>query len=284
MGFITQIDSLADIDTFTVEKAPLFMESTFDGNQSFDMKVPDTFSLRRVDDHHHLGVVGKNYRPIQMEEMVDVLDRASNKIGGIEHVGYTTSRGGRKVLIQSKLVDNINVDGDVVEPYFYTVVDNTGMGSNKTIPSTIRIACDNAFHLVNKGSVGMSSRHSNTFDERIELMESSITNSITSARNFNDTIVELKSKKFTRDQMVKLTQSILPVEEGESTKRMHKREKIVELFEGGRGNVGETKWDAFNAITEFETHTGKQTSSKLIRNLVLGGSSMSQKGLKYLAA
>ena len=130
----------------------------------------------------------------------------------------------------------------------------------------------------------MSSRHSNTFDERIELMESSITNSITSARNFNDTIVELKSKKFTRDQMVKLTQSILPVEEGESTKRMHKREKIVELFEGGRGNVGETKWDAFNAITEFETHTGKQTSSKLIRNLVLGGSSMSQKGLMYLAA
>ena len=286
MGFITQINSLADIETFTVEKTPLFMERISNGgnNQSIMKDVPDTFSLRRADNHQHLGIVGKNYRPIQMEEMVDILDRASNKIGGIEHVGYTTSREGRKVLIQSKLVENINVDGDVVEPYFYTIIDNTGMGSNKTIPSTIRIACDNAFHLVNKESVGMTSRHSNVFNERIQLMVNNITSSIESAINFNDTIVELKNKKFTRDQMIKLTQSILPVEESESTTHMHKREKIVELFEHGQGNVGETKWDAFNAITEFETHTGKRTASKLIRNLVHGGSSLSQKGLQYLAA
>ena len=66
----------------------------------------------------------------------------------------------------------------------------------------------------------------------------------------------------------------------ESTKRAHKRERIVELFESGQGNVGETRWDALNAITEYETHTGKQTAEKLMRNLL--SASMSRKGLALL--
>jgi len=101
MGFITKIDSLEEIDAFKVEKTPVFFND--------NVRVPDTFSLRRVDDGQHLGIVGSNYRPIQMEEMIDVLDKASARVGYIEHVGYTTSRGGRKVLIQSKLAENINI-------------------------------------------------------------------------------------------------------------------------------------------------------------------------------
>lgn len=276
MGFITKIDSLEDIDTFEVEKAQVFYQG--------DVPVPDTFSLRRVDNHHHLGIVGKNYRPIQMDEMIDVLDKASSQVGDIEHVGYTTSNGGRKALIQSKLADNISVEGDEIIPYFYTVMDNSGMGSNKTIPSTERITCDNALHLVNQGSSAMTSRHASTFDQRVEQTVGSIVNSINSARQFSQTMINLKGQKFTRDQMIKLTQTLVPVEEDESTKRMAKREKLVELFESGRGNVGETKWDALNALTEFETHTGKQSSTKLIRNLVMGGNQLSQKGLELLAA
>ena len=276
MGFITEINSLEEIDAFKVEKTPVFFKD--------NVRVPDTFSLRRVDDGRHLGIVGSNYRPIQMEEMIDVLDKASARVGDIEHVGYTTSRGGRKVLIQSKLAENINIDGDEVEPYFYTVIDNTGMGSNKTCPSTIRIACDNAFHLVKEEGSSLNSRHASNFDERVSLTIDSIVGSIKSARNFSETVVTLKSEKFSRKQMVALTEALLPVKEDESTKRAHKRDKLVELYESGLGNSGETKWDALNALTEYETHTGKQSSSKLIRNLVTGSNQLSQRGLKLLAA
>jgi phage/plasmid-like protein (TIGR03299 family) len=276
MGFITEINSLEEIDAFKVEKTPVFFND--------NVRVPDTFSLRRVDDGHHLGIVGKNYRPIQMDEMIDVLDKASNRVGDIEHVGYTTSRGGRKVLIQSKLAENINIEGDVIEPYFYTVIDNTGMGSNKTCPSTKRISCDNAFHLIREESTALNSRHASNFDDRVNLTIDSIVGSINSARRFSETVVKLKSQRFSRDEMVKLTETLLPVAEEESTKRGHKRDKLVELYESGLGNVGETKWDALNALTEYETHTGKQSSSKLIRNLVTGSNQLSQKGLKLLAA
>ena len=272
MGFINTISSLNEVPQFEVEKVPVFGRD--------QVPIPDTFSLQRTDTRQHLGIVGKKYRPIQMEEMVDVLDKASCQIGDIDHVGYTSSRNGRKVLIQSKLAANIDVDGDKIEPYFYTVIDNTGMGSNKTIPSTTRIACDNALHLIS-GDADSTSRHSFSFDMKVEKMLQSIVGSIKAAKNFNSTMVELKNSAFTRDEMVKFTKKLVPVLEDESSRRISKREKLVELFEKGRGNVGETKWDALNAITEYETHTGKKTPEKLIRNLV--NTSMSGKALALLA-
>ena len=66
--------------------------------------------------------------------------------------------------------------------------------------------------------------------------------------------------------MTKLVQTLIPIEEEESVKRQTKREKIVDLFSSGRGNSGESKWDALNAVTEFETHSGKQTTDKFIRS------------------
>jgi len=271
MGFITNISSLNEVPQFEVEKVPVY-----DGNQ---VEIPGTYSLRRMDTDQHLGIVGERYRPIQMEEMIDVLDRASQRIGDINHVGYATSKGGRKVLIQSRLAETINVDGDEVEPYFYTIIDNSGMGSNKTIPSTLRITCDNACHLLVTDAENKS-RHAATFDVRVESMHLNIIKSIEAARNFNETMERLKSIKFTRDEMVKLTEKLVPIQEDESTKRIAKRDRLVELFESGTGNVGESRWDALNAITEYETHTGKQTTEKLIRNLV--NTSMSRKGLALL--
>ena len=82
--------------------------------------------------------------------------------------------------------------------------------------------------------------------------------------------------------MVKLTQRLVPVMEDESSKRINKREKLVNLFSAGKGNEGKTRWDAFNALTEYETHTGKQTPEKLVRSMI--NSTMSKKGLEILVA
>lgn len=275
MGFFNQITSLDDIPQFNVEKVSLF--------DSMERKIPDTYSLQRTDDHTHLGIVKDKYVPIQLEEMIDIIGRASAKVGDINHIGYTVSRGGKKVLIQSELKGTINVDGDLIKPLFYTVIDNTGGGSNKTIPSTIRIACDNAFHLI-KQSGDNSNRafHNHLFTDRVDLMADNIISSIKTAKDFTSIIENLKGVKFSRDEMVKLTQRLLPVHENESAKRMHKREKIVSLYESGRGNVGETKWDALNAITEFETHTGKKSPEKLIRNLTMP--TLSKTGINMLLA
>ncbi len=273
MGFFTNIESLDQVPQFEVDKIPVFDRG--------HKRIPGAYSLQRTDTGTHFGMVGESYRPIQMDEMVDVIDRASRKIGDIDHLGYTTSGGGKKVVIQSKLPEAIDVAGDKVEPYFYTVIDHTGMGSNKVVPSTIRISCDNAFHLI-KSSSANRAHHAATFDDKVNNMIGSIIESVDSAKNFEGIMKDLRNRKFTKNQMVKLTQRLIPVEKDESTRRFNKREKLVELFESGRGNSGETRWDALNALTEYETHSGKQSAAKFIRNM--NQNTLSRQGLQLLQA
>lgn len=273
MGFITKIDSLNDIEQFEVEKVPLFDA----GGRS----IENVYSLQRSDTHQHLGVVKEKYRPIQMNEMIDMISEASNRVGDIDHIGYATSKGGRKIVIQSKYRKTLDVGGDKIDPYLYTVIDNTGMGSNKMIPSTVRIACDNAFHLIAANEEASDrARHSSTFVNQVEGMITNIVTGIATTRDFSKIVERLKNEKFTRDQMIQFTQKLIPVEDDESTRRQNKREKLVELYEGGKGNVGESRWDAFNAITEYESHTGKHTPEKLIRQF--SANTLSRKALDLL--
>jgi len=273
MGFITAIKSLNEVPQFEVEKVQVF-----DGNKRC---IDGVYSLQRSDTNQHLGMVKDKYRPIQMNEMIDIISEASDKVGDIDHIGYTTSKGGRKVVIQSKYRDTIDVAGDKVEPYIYTVIDNTGMGSNKMIPSTVRIACDNAFHLISQNEQASDrARHSASFDTHVGGMINNIVSAISTTKNFTEIVEKLKNEKFTADQMVQFTQQLIPVLKEESTRRGHKREKLVELYTSGRGNVGESRWDAFNAVTEYETHTGKQSAEKLIRQF--SANTLSRQALNLL--
>jgi len=270
MGFLTEIETLEEVPRFEVNKVPLENDR---GEHN------GVFALERSDNGAHLGSCGRKYRPIQMEEMFDILNTASDKVGGIEHKGYTFAGNGKRVVVQSKLGEPIDVEGDKVDGYFYTVIDNTGMSSNKCAPSTTRIACDNALHLIEKRR-GDNLRHSDTFDANVEGMVRRIVRNVEDFTGFNDTIEFLKSNKFSRDQMAKLTQKLIPVEKEESTRRINQREKIVELYESGQGNVGESRWDALNAFTEFETHSRKQSPEKLVRSLM--GNTLSTKALRVL--
>ena len=273
MGFITAIKSLNEVPQFEVEKVQVF-----DGNKRC---IDGVYSLQRSDTNQHLGMVKDKYRPIQMNEMIDIISEASDKVGDIDHIGYTTSKGGRKVVIQSKYRDTLDVGGDKIDPYIYTVIDNTGMGSNKMIPSSLRIACDNAFHLIAQNEEASDrARHSASFDTHVDGMINNIVSAISTTKNFTQIVEKLKNEKFNRDQMVQFTQKLIPVEKEESTRRQNKREKLVELYEGGRGNVGESRWDAFNAITEFETHSGKQSPEKLIRTF--SANTLSRQALNLL--
>jgi len=270
MGFLTEIETLEEVPRFEVNKVPLKNDR---GEHN------GVFALERSDNGAHLGSCGRKYRPIQMDEMFDILNTASDRVGDIKHDGYTMAGDGRRVVVRSKLGEPIDVDGDKVDGYFYTVIDNTGMSSNKCAPSTNRIACDNALHLIEKRR-GDNLRHSDTFDANVEGMVTRIVRNIEDFTGFNDTIEFLKSNKFSRDQMAKLTQKLIPVEKEESTRRVNQREKIVELYESGRGNVGESRWDALNAFTEFETHSRKQSPEKLVRSLM--GNTLSTKALRVL--
>ena len=76
----------------------------------------------------------------------------------------------------------------------------------------------------------------------------------------------------------------------------NKREEVVNLFKEGRGNVGSTRWDALNAVTEYLDHhkqasrlnnekTGAVHAEKrFVSNVIRGsGNSMKQRAITLLS-
>ena len=277
MGFFREIDGLHDVEQFETKKVSI--------QDTNGRSIPGVFSLQRTDTNKHLSVVKESYRPIQMDEMFEIIDKASTEIGNIEHTGWAESRAGRKMVLRSRLLSDIDLGGDIIQPHFYTVIDNTGMGSNKSIASTLRVACDNAMHLIDTEEAiarTLGVRHALTFDGKIEAMIDNIRSNVNTTIKFGEVANKLRIEKFSREDMVKLTGELIPVTDKDSTKRINKREKLVDLFTNGRGNVGESKWDALNAVTEYETHTGKQSTEKFLRSF--NTNTISQRASKLLVA
>jgi len=277
MGFFREINGLEEVEQFETKKVSI--------QDTNGRSIPGVFSLQRTDTNKHLSVVKESYRPIQMDEMFEIIDKASTEIGNIEHTGWAESRAGRKMVLRSRLLSDIDLGGDIIQPHFYTVIDNTGMGSNKSIASTLRVACDNAMHLIDTEEAiarTLGVRHALTFDGKIEAMIDNIRSNVNTTIKFGEVANKLRIEKFSREDMVKLTGELIPVTDKDSTKRINKREKLVELFTNGRGNVGESKWDALNAVTEYETHTGKQSTEKFLRSF--NSNTISQRASKLLVA
>ena len=277
MGFFREINGLEEVEQFETKKVSI--------QDTNGRSIPGVFSLQRTDTNKHLSVVKESYRPIQMDEMFEIIDKASTEIGNIEHAGWAESRAGRKMVLRSRLLSDIDLGGDIIQPHFYTVIDNTGMGSNKSIASTLRVACDNAMHLIDTEEAiarTLGVRHALTFDGKIEAMIDNIRSNVNTTIKFGEVANKLRIEKFSREDMVKLTGELIPVTDKDSTKRINKREKLVDLFTNGRGNVGESKWDALNAVTEYETHTGKQSTEKFLRSF--NTNTISQRASKLLVA
>jgi len=271
MPFITEINSLEEVPRFNVVKEPLFDSRG---------KSVGAFSIMREDNRAHLGICKDKYRPVQMEEMLDIVNTATERVGGITHNGFTFSREGRRVLIRSQVNEMFDFGGDKVKGMFYTIIDNSGSNANKIIPSTTRIVCDNQLHLIKRQSKSRGVAHLASFDAKVNHMISMIQTNIHVVTSFGKTVERLQTAAFTQDEMLHLIERVFPAKKQEESSRLiQKRDKVLNLFHNGRGNCGQTRWDALNAFTEFES-SGKFTSEKFIRNLTLDN--ISNKALEIL--
>ena len=283
MPILTNIQSLEDIPTFNIVKEEIF--------DSRGERIPKTFSLMREDTRNHMGLCKADYRPIQLNEMIDVVDTACNTIGGIKHDGYTMLNDGQRVMVRSVMPNIEGISDDRIQGHFYTIIDNTGKSANKTVPSTLRLICDNQLNLLNserhknvnknnaEGSSNANIRHSFTFDQKVKAFADNIRHNMNILTNFNKTAEQLRNASYSIDEMIQLTQRLLPSVNGETSQVIKKRESIVELYKSGKGNEGKTRWDALNAFTEFESNQ-KFTPAKLFRSLI--GHTVSNKALNIL--
>jgi hypothetical protein len=155
--------------------------------------------------------------------------------------------------------------------YLLLYTSHDGSAGSCMRPTGVRVVCDNTIDIAiaKESMYNYQIKHTNSISERI----TDLTNNVREARgNFKKAINDMErlaDYDINPDELDLYFESVIPFlkdrdkknipEMGIFTRNTAKPvyEKLVDNFYNGRGNNGETLWDAYNAITEYYTHDKK---------------------------
>jgi phage/plasmid-like protein (TIGR03299 family) len=237
-----------------VAVAPIKAES-----QSDLVGVEGWKAVIRLSDLKALGVVGERYRPIQNGEAFSFFDELVGEGQAIYHTAGSLD-GGRRVWILAKLPGEVVVTrDDVTEKFLLLTNSHDGTTSLRMFFTPVRVVCQNTLNLALSQSVGegIAIRHTSSAMARLQQAREALGIANRFYDEFAGQAEQLVRASFNDAQMKTLVETVLPGTDGEvSTRTLHARAKVVELFEYGRGHdpIRGTAWAALNAVAEFADH------------------------------
>ena len=220
------------------------------------ISFPGSKLLYRSDDRRPLGIVGEDYSPSDPREFVESQFEFAEAIGGkVDRVGFIDDRS--KVFSVVSLNNLMKIPrekrkkGDPVGVYIYSTD-----GWNGWTPCSSRLYLENLTCL--NGMVSRKIRASlwvsHTKNREVHYGDrwKTFLNEINvSVKEIRADFVKLAEERMDEKEFKEVLQKLLP---GESKVTEKRRQEILHLFGGGIGNEGLTRWDAFNAVTEYTTH------------------------------
>ena len=136
-GRMTTIEALdlAELADWDVQKQEIFLA---DGT-----KIPDRWATVRMKDMHPLGVVGKDYRVIQNEQMFSFIDDLTNDTSGGKWETAGSLWGGRKIWGLVKVPFIATIGGDSVDNYLLVTGSHDGSTAFTVAWTPVRVVCQN---------------------------------------------------------------------------------------------------------------------------------------------
>ena len=255
---ITNVDDLLETFSdlnFEVEASELV-------NLTNDASFAGYRAIRRSDNNDVLSIVKERYTPIQNRDILEPLaeivreNDARFVAGGVCH-------GGKKAWVQAELNQPISIKTrtgeDVLKNYIIGMIHHDGMGSNAILPFSKRVVCSNQFAAIKRAASGFSIRHSSTWERRVEEARNRFTTAMKANIEFAEAASHMALIDMGEEEFKAFTLKILPdvkpnryAPDGRSQDK--KRDLMFNLFQNGQGNIGRTRWDAFNAVTEYFDH------------------------------
>ena len=267
-GLGTKVEGLAMTAAEAIEAAGLNWEvgttdlyinragsEGFVGN--FYEKVDGKVATIREDTQRLLGIVSDRYQPVQNTDCFKFFDEI---VGAGDAVYHTAGSlwGGRKVWILAHMgngeyqLDN----GDQLESYILLDNSHDGGSALRMRMTPVRVVCSNTLASATRGEATFTARHTSGITDRVTEARDLLGLNRAYMERFLNECNEIATKAFSAPQMESLTYKLLDLNkdktlrEQRGVKALH-GEKMINLFWDGKGNNGETRWDAVNAVTEF---------------------------------
>ena len=295
-----EVMKMAGFD-FDVEKVPAH---TPEGDE-----VPGYFLIRRTDTLQNFAVMRKRYTSIPMDEMFRPFHSMVQEFGA-EYEGAGLIDGGKKTWISARLPNSFSLKSrpdDKVENRIMALGTNDGTKRNAYFGMASRIFCNNQLRTImksaNESDYWIS--HTKNWENRLNQAKEGFHAALRGLQLFEQIANKLDTVKMTIDECRGFTAELLPdperkkdekgkeIEVRHTSRIPNRREKIVDLFANGAGNLGATRWDALNGLTEYVNHHnnisklekgGRRAAERRMVSTLMGGPSdqLIQRGLNLL--
>ena len=294
---------LAGLD-WECEKHPIYLagKKQVDGIPVIGTRVEDKVAVVRNGGCAILGLVSEDYHIIQNNECFSFLDEI---VGSGQAIFHTAGAlfGGRVIFCTIKLPTDAKVGDDLIQKYLLMKSAHDGTSALHVRWTPIRVVCANTLSVAmsRKSDAQVSIRHTTNCQPRIEEARNVLKLADEYYQVMEKQFNALLDQQFSEARMAKFSETLFP-QVGDKLAGITKkrREGVVELFSTGKGNaaVKNTKWAAFNAVTEYADHrlavrpekhgdtvSAQQISEARMVSITDGtGSRLKQKAFDLLAA
>ena len=225
------------------------------GNENYDR----FYGLRNSKTGHVYTVTGRKYTPIQNHELIDAFDEV-REMYGAEYKNAGVMRGGSRVWVQAQLPKDYtfeipNRKGDKINSMLTMLIGHDGIISNCIFPTSMRGACNNQFVAMTRESTrDYRIQHYSNWSDRLDLVKSVFAKNINSLKNMYTDFAKLDSTAISKEQLYNFLGELYPMKDDEDERTVNRHNDIAALFSRGAGNLGKSRWDAFNAVTEYVDH------------------------------
>jgi phage/plasmid-like protein (TIGR03299 family) len=224
-------------------------------------------ALCRSDTGAQLSIVKDTYYPIS-NDVFGFFD-AVCKRQNAEYVAGGSLDGGRRVFLSAKVGRMEIVRGDEVDCHLILLNSFDGSSSLRALICPWRLVCSNQLSRAAKESVtNISIRHTSGIDTRVLEAFRLFNMSMTSFGLFVNKSKLLAHKNINAQQVKLFLDEMVP--DSGSTRSKNSRERVVSLFQSGKGNNGRTAWNLVNGFVEHLDWDGDGEKDRLIDSRLFG--------------
>ena len=229
-------------------------------------EIPNRKAVIRTDTQEIFELVSDKYQPIQNAEAFKFFDAI---VGTGDAVYHTVGSlfGGRRVWILAKINGQYTLDnGEKLESYILLDNSHDGNSSLRMRLTAVRVVCANTLSSATSSKAQFSARHTSGILDKVSEARDLLGLNEAYMQRFMEQCNSVASEAFDSEQMERLiykTLNLNPTKNPQDQRSASKRvgaDLLDSLYQSGTGNSGRTRWDAFNAVTEYlDYHKGGRT-------------------------
>jgi phage/plasmid-like protein (TIGR03299 family) len=210
-----------------------------------------------------LGVVGKNYTPVQNVEAFAWLDALTDESGA--HFDTAGSlAGGKRVFVSMKFPEQIMLGGhDATDLYLLAWNSHDGTGAFHTVVSPVRVVCQNTLSAaIGRAKASFSIRHDRQATTKVQQARETMGLTFKYAEAFQQEAEKMMAAQMTKDEFARMVEDLVPEFTGMTDRAKANvnitRSEIINVWDSPlQDNIRGTRWAAYNAVVDWADFTKK---------------------------